>query len=427
MRSRNQLLGPDSRPVSLPPLDHNRSKVRMQGGVQLPPRVRWSEPTVAYDLDDRRDLCRVYEQVLRRFDGACRSRATLSRWHPPRGRSTWHRGMSASKEKTRPPQVVVDTSVLRQVKGNLALGDWPVLRAAGHLGLVAFRLPAVVLQELVDHRRRDLLQVAELERKLERLRREVLDRSDEDDARPRNWRRLDEELINRRCSDYAVDVRAWIEESGSVLDDPAVPHRELVDRILARRRPFGGGEAGYRDALIWYSSLECAASGPVILLTANTRDFATETNGHHKLADDLVADLAASGLSPEAVTLLTSTSALLQAVLPEWDDQGVRAAWSAFLTSETGVQAIDQYLDERLGCELARPPASAPTWLWSIGVRSVRTVTSVEEVQSLPDSDGWHRVRARVSCSGRIGGYAWSWVTQMPRRRTSSCGTTGVV
>jgi hypothetical protein len=317
--------------------------------------------------------------------------------------------MTPAEQKLGTPQVVVDTSVLRQVKGNLARGDWPVLRAAGRLGLLAFRVPAVVLQELVDHHRRDLLQIAELERKLERLRSDVLDRPDEDSAPQRSERRLDEGSITRQCSGYADDVRAWFDEVGSVLDDPAVPHRELVDRILARRRPFAGGEAGYRDALIWYSSLECATSAPVILLTANTKDFATEDDGVYKLADDLVADLATNGLPPECITLLTSTSELLQAVLPEWDDQGVRAAWLAFLTSDGGARAIDQRLNERLGCELAAPPADAPPWLWSIGVRSVTTVTSVEELQSVPDSDGWNRVRARVSCRGRIGGYAWSW------------------
>lgn len=317
--------------------------------------------------------------------------------------------MSDTAHELRPPQIVVDTSVLRRVKGNLALGDWPVLRAAGRLGLVVFRLPGVVLQELVDHHRRDLLQLSELERKLGRLRREVLDRPAEANAQRHRERPLDDAQVSRRRKEYADDVRAWFDEVGSVLADPAVTHRELVDRLLARRRPFGGGEAGYRDALIWYSTLECATSGPVILLTANTKDFATETGGAHVLADDLVADLERKGIPPQRVILLTSTAALLEAVLPEWDNTAVHTAWTAFLTSEDGARAIDERLDERLGHRLVTPPSDVPSWLWSVGVRSVSRVTAVENVQMVPDSDGWHRVRARVICAGRIGGYAWSW------------------
>lgn len=65
MRSRSQLLGPDSRPVALPGPDYDRSKVRSTGVVTLPLHIRWSDPIVSYNLEDPRDLCRVYEQVLR--------------------------------------------------------------------------------------------------------------------------------------------------------------------------------------------------------------------------------------------------------------------------------------------------------------------------------------------------------------------------
>jgi len=65
MRQRSQLLGPNTRPVSLPPPGYDPTKVRTAGFVELPLRIRWSGPALTYDLNDRRDLCRVYEQVLR--------------------------------------------------------------------------------------------------------------------------------------------------------------------------------------------------------------------------------------------------------------------------------------------------------------------------------------------------------------------------
>lgn len=38
--------------------------VKATGLVTFPTRVRWSAPARSYDLDDRRQRARVYEQVL---------------------------------------------------------------------------------------------------------------------------------------------------------------------------------------------------------------------------------------------------------------------------------------------------------------------------------------------------------------------------
>jgi len=65
VRWRSQLLGPDARPVSLPGPDCDRSKTLPGGKVVSPSHIRWSEPSVTYDLDDPADLLRVDEQVMR--------------------------------------------------------------------------------------------------------------------------------------------------------------------------------------------------------------------------------------------------------------------------------------------------------------------------------------------------------------------------
>ena len=65
MRSRSQFLGPAARPVALPGPGYDRSKVRRVGRVTLPTHIRWSHPTLIYDLEDPVDSRRVYEQVLR--------------------------------------------------------------------------------------------------------------------------------------------------------------------------------------------------------------------------------------------------------------------------------------------------------------------------------------------------------------------------
>jgi len=43
--------------------EHPAGKAR--GRVQLPLHIRWSGPAITYDLADRADRARVYEQVLR--------------------------------------------------------------------------------------------------------------------------------------------------------------------------------------------------------------------------------------------------------------------------------------------------------------------------------------------------------------------------
>jgi hypothetical protein len=38
---------------------------KASGRIELPLHIRWSGPPLTYDLDDRADRARVYEQVLR--------------------------------------------------------------------------------------------------------------------------------------------------------------------------------------------------------------------------------------------------------------------------------------------------------------------------------------------------------------------------
>lgn len=63
--SRTSDLGPNARPVELPEDVDESSTTKASGLVQLPLHVRWSGPLKKYDLDNRRDRSRVYEQVLR--------------------------------------------------------------------------------------------------------------------------------------------------------------------------------------------------------------------------------------------------------------------------------------------------------------------------------------------------------------------------
>jgi hypothetical protein len=64
-KTRNHELGPAARPVAVPEDLQDRSVVKATGRIELPSHIRWSGPPISYDLGDRADRARVYEQVLR--------------------------------------------------------------------------------------------------------------------------------------------------------------------------------------------------------------------------------------------------------------------------------------------------------------------------------------------------------------------------
>jgi hypothetical protein len=63
--TRSSKLGPAARPVAVPEDLDNPTLPKAAGRIELPFHIRWSGPTVSYDLGDRFDRARVYEQVLR--------------------------------------------------------------------------------------------------------------------------------------------------------------------------------------------------------------------------------------------------------------------------------------------------------------------------------------------------------------------------
>lgn len=58
-------LGPAARPVAVPDDLDDPSLAKAKGKVELPLHIRWSGSAMTYDLADRADRVRVYEQVLR--------------------------------------------------------------------------------------------------------------------------------------------------------------------------------------------------------------------------------------------------------------------------------------------------------------------------------------------------------------------------
>jgi hypothetical protein len=58
-------VGPEARPVAAPDDAGDPTVDKAHGKVELPLHLRWSGPPRVYDLGQRSDRIRVYEQVLR--------------------------------------------------------------------------------------------------------------------------------------------------------------------------------------------------------------------------------------------------------------------------------------------------------------------------------------------------------------------------
>ncbi|MCZ7589349.1 MAG: hypothetical protein M5U27_10955 [Gaiella sp.] len=62
--TRSSELGPAARPVAVPEDLDDPTLPKSRGRIELPLHIRRSGPPITYDLDDRADRARVYEQVL---------------------------------------------------------------------------------------------------------------------------------------------------------------------------------------------------------------------------------------------------------------------------------------------------------------------------------------------------------------------------
>ena len=91
----------------------------------------------------------------------------------------------------------------------------------------------------------------------------------------------------------------------SIIGYPDTPHEDLVKRATTRRKPFNQNGVGYRDSLIWETTLSLATrlDTQVVLLSENTRDFGDDGGGLHQ---DLVEDLVDRGLPRDKVVLISS-------------------------------------------------------------------------------------------------------------------------
>lgn len=173
--------------------------------------------------------------------------------------------------------VVLDSNLIIEKDWQLSSPAALVLFEASRRGGIDVAVPELVVREVTaKHHEREAATISKLENTRSSLRRLQAAFSSDD--------RVPVEGVSDR---WAADFRKRLKDA--LVEIPpidAATHDELVERALARRRPFDGeGRAGYRDALIWHAVLALAVKDEVVLVSGDG-DFGDDAL-HPHLVDEL--------------------------------------------------------------------------------------------------------------------------------------------
>ncbi len=133
--------------------------------------------------------------------------------------------------------------------------------------------------------------------------------------------------ITRDIEEYEHFLRKKILSNGDIVPLPELSLQTLIDRDLARRKPFKENGVGFRDALIWETILalvirdECKG---VAFITKNAKDFLEKD----KLHPHLIQDVEERHINPDVIKLFSSIEQFIDAlVIPALSDiEGIRDA-----------------------------------------------------------------------------------------------------
>lgn len=193
--------------------------------------------------------------------------------------------------------VILDSTVLvgdRLLRSN----DMQLLLTAARRGGLRLAISAVTYRETINNTREQaqdaLDKMAGAAASLRRLRVPTTDFVTE----------LTAESV---ASDYELFLQRELDRHRvGVLPIPPISHEVIVERALARRKPFDKkGHVGYRDALIWETiRIVAETEREIAFVSANHRDFAEGSAGSglaRSLSDELAETARVelwSGLSP---------------------------------------------------------------------------------------------------------------------------------
>jgi hypothetical protein len=113
-----------------------------------------------------------------------------------------------------------------------------------------------------------------------------------------------------------------------------VSAKDIIEREMAGKKPFGRKSSGYRDFLIWNSVLAqlIKSDATVAFITDNYNDFAVgpKDGERNALHPDLLSDLQALNIEPNRVRIYNSLGELnqevIQPILKKLDSRSMNAS-----------------------------------------------------------------------------------------------------
>jgi len=162
-------------------------------------------------------------------------------------------------------KIAIDTNILVQdfwldsPNSKVFLNELSIIPASLHI-------PQIVIDETVNKYRERLVEKVEEQKKINSevsklLRKETV------------YKTVD---ISKAKEDYNSFLNKKLNGAKAhILPYPKIEHKDVVKKILERRKPFKKGDAGYRDFLIWQTikNLETWGTEEIVFITNNTKDF----------------------------------------------------------------------------------------------------------------------------------------------------------
>lgn len=147
-------------------------------------------------------------------------------------------------------------------------------------------VPKVVFQEVLNHHEEDLKKVkSDIQRALREAGRLIRDFKGRQDSIVALSKKSKEDPYEKFLSSELASLNSRIPDYNDI------PHTEVIDRDLRRRKPFQESGKGYRDTLLWETILRNSIEKGVetVFITKNVRDF-SDANGelHGDLKNDVV-------------------------------------------------------------------------------------------------------------------------------------------
>lgn len=203
---------------------------------------------------------------------------------------------------------------------------------------------------------------------------------------------------------------------------PEVSHEEVVAWALSRKKPFRPKGSGYRDYLLWVSIREQAKrrTAAINFATRNMKDFASGTELHMDLLDDLVARKVPTNSIRIFPGLKSLTEELLVPKLERLNeiyDLLVADRFQQF-SFRPWVQTNFSQALEQHGWDRHMAP------LWDFGGASVRFrgisqihSATVDDVRLMTNGDTLLSASTDITTITRITAFPWQFIDELPSVR----------